>query len=303
MFSNLLFRLLRWLKFDLFSNSKMLASYECSEAETYQLIQTALSEKAEDKDDQSDLRIQFTDILLAFAENCKISQSEALNKWYITLDNEQLEQIDDTTASNVADQKLDLVAFNDSLLNSLKASVLIDLETMLDCNSPASARSSSRSCSHSRGSKRSKSNDSMEEVKEEKEKPATSSFLAAASAASFGDNFLNFRDLSKKSKSKRGHTNQVLTLRMRPPTVKLIKKIGKKRTATKSKGSSCFFSCANDMLSEDSVSDGSDDGGNPISDFSLLSLQPTAAAAEKKEEVKKPLLKTIISESICLARA
>ena len=68
----------QWLVFDLRSSSdEWLATYECTQQETYALIaQTNATTPIP----------TLSDLLIVFAEKCKFSHSERLKKWAINLD-------------------------------------------------------------------------------------------------------------------------------------------------------------------------------------------------------------------------
>ena len=67
----------QWLVFDLrVDGLDQLATYECTQDETFQLISMCEAEQP-----------KLTDLLCTFAIHCKFSHSERLKRWLITLGN------------------------------------------------------------------------------------------------------------------------------------------------------------------------------------------------------------------------
>jgi len=69
----------KWLVFDLHLDSEWLATYECSQEETFALISAAVAD--------SPTQIpKLLDLVLIFAKKCKFSHSERLKKWAISFE-------------------------------------------------------------------------------------------------------------------------------------------------------------------------------------------------------------------------
>ena len=143
-----------------------MATYECSEHETYLIIQAAIEQK---QAVNSTTHMSMFDLLTVFAEKCKISQSEVLNKWMIALDSDNMSPFEANLHTDVAVKDLEMASLQENTINHLQAHLIIDKETVLDRKSPASSRSRSGSSGF----------DSSEEVKDmEKPKKNQSSFSA-----------------------------------------------------------------------------------------------------------------------------
>ena len=193
----------RWLVFDLKCGSQRLATYECSEEETYLLLQAAIKEKEFEKQSQ---QVTLHDLMSIFIDRCKISQSEFLNKWMIALDTSSMTPFTENYKSKVAIESLEFTTLNEYTFNMLQAHILVDKETVLECNSPGSNRS--------RGSF-----DSFDEPQDSKNNTPKSSSFFAAGAQFVTDN--------KTPSPAKEQTKSVFNFHMRPPIVSVHRKISK----------------------------------------------------------------------------
>lgn len=68
----------QWISFSLESNSRVVCSFECSEEESYALIQNTMSRL-----DKSDGAICVRDVMQTFISECSLGKNEMLNSWLL----------------------------------------------------------------------------------------------------------------------------------------------------------------------------------------------------------------------------
>jgi len=98
--------------------------------------------------------VQINDLLAVFADKCRISYSEVFNKWKIVLDSENMEPFEANQKSQSIIERLEQIDLNEKTLKMLQAHIILNKQTILDLNSPASSRSGGSQGSY--GSKDSK---------------------------------------------------------------------------------------------------------------------------------------------------